>query len=77
MIFARIGHGPCYYHWNEIFAGVRSEQFLVTECFFNLFLGFLISNKLQQFKFKLEKIIGIHAGKVGKRLFFYQILSFE
>ena len=22
MIFARIGHGPCYYHWNEIFAGV-------------------------------------------------------
>ena len=23
MIFARIGHGPCYYHWNEIFAGVQ------------------------------------------------------
>ena len=22
MIFARIGHGPCYYHWNEIYAGV-------------------------------------------------------
>ena len=22
MIFARIGHGTCYYHWNEIFAGV-------------------------------------------------------
>ena len=22
MIFARIGHGPCYYHWNEVFAGV-------------------------------------------------------
>ena len=22
MIFARIGHGPCYYHWNEIFASV-------------------------------------------------------
>jgi len=22
MIFAKIGHGPCYYHWNEIFAGV-------------------------------------------------------
>ena len=22
MIFARIGHGSCYYHWNEIFAGV-------------------------------------------------------
>ena len=24
MIFARIGHGSCYYHWNEIFAGVSS-----------------------------------------------------
>ena len=23
MIFARIGHGPCYYYWNEIFAGVN------------------------------------------------------
>ena len=22
VIVARIGHGPCYYHWNEIFAGV-------------------------------------------------------
>ena len=22
MIFAKIGHGSCYYHWNEIFAGV-------------------------------------------------------
>ena len=22
MIFARIGHDSCYYHWNEIFAGV-------------------------------------------------------
>ena len=22
MILARIGHGPCYYDWNEIFAGV-------------------------------------------------------
>ena len=28
MIFARIGHGPCYYHWNEIFAGVYSFKFL-------------------------------------------------
>ena len=24
MIFARIGHGPCYYHLNEIFAGVTA-----------------------------------------------------
>jgi len=24
MIFARIGHGSCYYHWNEIFAGVST-----------------------------------------------------
>ena len=37
----------------------RSEQFLVTECFFNLFLEFLRSNKLEQLEFKLEKIIGI------------------
>ena len=22
MIFARIGNGPCYHHWTEIFAGV-------------------------------------------------------
>ena len=26
MIFARIGHGPCYYHWNEIFAGVQHQD---------------------------------------------------
>ena len=25
MIFARIGDGPCYYHWNEIFAGVGGQ----------------------------------------------------
>ena len=25
MIFARIGHGPCYYHWDEIFAGVARD----------------------------------------------------
>ena len=43
-----------------------SEQFLVTECFFNLFLE---SNKVEQLYFKQEKIIGIqnHAGKVRKR----------
>ena len=23
MIFARIGNGPCYHHWTEIFAGVQ------------------------------------------------------
>ena len=22
MIFARIGYGPCYHQWNEIFAGL-------------------------------------------------------
>ena len=27
MIFARIGHGPCYHHWNEIFAGVSLLSF--------------------------------------------------
>ena len=40
----------------------RSEQVLVTECFFNLFLpgDFLYeSNKLEQSEFKLEKNIGI------------------
>ena len=26
-IFARIGHGSCYYHWNEIFAGVSTFVF--------------------------------------------------
>ena len=26
MIFARIGHGSCYSHWNEIFAGVFSPD---------------------------------------------------
>ena len=26
MIFARISHGSCYYHWNEIFAGVRTNR---------------------------------------------------
>ena len=42
----------------------RSEQFLVTECFFN----FLRSYILEQLKLKLEKNMGIHksAGKVGK-----------
>ena len=27
MIFAEIGHGSCYYHWNEIFAGVARVFF--------------------------------------------------
>ena len=46
----------------------RSEQFLVTECFFNLSWRFLRSNKLEQLGFKLEKIILIskHAEKVRK-----------
>jgi hypothetical protein len=35
----------------------RSENFLVTECFFNLFLEVSHINKLE--KLKLEKIIGI------------------
>ena len=38
----------------------RSEQFLVTECFFNLFLEVSqISDKLEQLELKLEKIIVI------------------
>ena len=23
--FCKIGHGSCYYHWNEIFAGVEGD----------------------------------------------------
>ena len=37
----------------------RSEHFLVTECFFNLFLEVSQIRNLEQFQFKLEKIIGI------------------
>ena len=25
MVFARIGHGSCYHHWNEVFAGVLQD----------------------------------------------------
>ena len=34
----------------------RSEQFLVTKCFLTCSWRFLISNKLEQFKFKWEKL---------------------
>ena len=37
----------------------RSEQFMVTDCFLNLFLEVSHTNKLEQLEFKLEKIIGI------------------
>ena len=37
----------------------RSEQFLLTECFLTCSWRFLISNKLEQLEFKLEKIVGI------------------
>ena len=37
----------------------RSEQFLKTECFFNLFLRFLRINTCEQLEFKSGKIIGI------------------
>ena len=36
-----------------------SEQFLVPECFLTCSWRFLTSNKLEQLKFKLEKMIGI------------------
>ena len=36
MIFARIGHGPCYYHWNEIFAGVKPPVPLVGQKTYHL-----------------------------------------
>ena len=35
MIFARIGHGPCYYHWNEILAGVSYHR--TYKCIYNNF----------------------------------------
>ena len=37
----------------------RSEQFLVTKCFLTCSWRFLISTKLEQLDFKLEKNIGI------------------
>ena len=40
--------------------GQNSEQLLVIECFFNLFLEVFRSNKLEQLEFKLQKIIGIY-----------------
>ena len=42
----------------EQFVQTVKDQ-MVTECFFNLFLEFLRSNKLEQLEFKLEKNIGI------------------
>ena len=43
----------------QIIQTVKGQNnFLVTECFFNLFLEFLISNKLEQLELKLEKNIG-------------------
>ena len=36
MIFARIGNGSCYHHWNEIFAGVLSKRQNHEEDFFKL-----------------------------------------
>ena len=62
---------------------LRSLEFIQTvigqnnfsECFFNFSWMFLISNKLEQFEFKLNKIIGIqkHAGKVRKYYPFHTI----
>ena len=54
----------------------RSEQYLKQNAFFTCSWRFLISNKLEQLKFKLDKIIGIkkHAGKVRKSNFFYSDL---
>ena len=36
----------------------KQEQFLVTECFFDLFLEVFRSNKSEQSEFKLEKFLG-------------------
>jgi hypothetical protein len=37
----------------------RSEQFLVIECFLTCFWMFLLSYKLEQLEFRLEKNLGI------------------
>ena len=54
--------------WN----GETSEQFWVTECFFNLFLE--VSQTKYELEFKFEKIVGIYkdAGKIRK---FYSYLE--
>ena len=66
MIFARIGHGPCYYHWNEIFAGVARmvhkklqyyDIFICVDWLFNESRGVCYAptfNKLTRF-WRLEK----------------------
>ena len=55
----------------------KQEQFLVTECFFDLFLEVFRSNKSEQSEFKLEKNIGIqkHAGKVRKIKCFIKMIE--
>ena len=47
----------------------RSEQFLVTECFFNFCCSFPRSKKIEQLQLRMEKIIGNQksAGKVKKQ----------
>ena len=55
----------------------RSEQFLVTECFFlTCSWRFLISNKLEQLEFKLEKILGFRnmQGNLEKYIYFINFL---
>ena len=42
--------------WTIYSNSEMSEQYLVTECFFNLFLEASLSNKLEQLEFKQEKI---------------------
>ena len=60
--------GKCKDDGMGIEENYTQDRYFVT-CFFNLFLGFLISNKLGQLEFKLEKILGFrnkHTGKVRK-----------
>ena len=46
--------------WTIYSNSERSEQFLVKECLFKMFLVISqLPNKLEQLEFKLEKIIGI------------------
>ena len=55
----------------------RSEQFLVTELFFNYSWRFLRYNKSEQLELEFFGGISKHAGKIRKRLFSSHFGIFE
>ena len=73
MIFARIGDGPCYYHWNEIYAGVTNHS--DSKClisFGNWFWHLIVENRsivpnfYQQRPGFALKIVQGHKGQKGQ-----------